>query len=153
MAQIEISQVAVEVMTPFTETVTTTGINTMRIDDGIGNAYYVVPPITDSGNELKSKVVKPARVTGKRTNQTLMIYGYDVEDPIIISDLEDGTNSSTGALALADSTQVSQSPLVNLNVPNAVLHTVRVAGDDTGEATRDRIDEIMYQVADQGVRR
>jgi len=129
------------------------GTDTKRVDAGPGNAYYVVLPVSDAGDELRSHVVKSARVAGKRTNVTITGWGYDVNTPVNISDLENGTNSSTGALAVADSTQVSQSPLIGINIPNAVLSTVRVDGDDTGEDTRDQIHEILYQRASMGVRR
>ena len=126
---------------------------TMEFDEGNGNFYYLVPPIVDSGDELRSKVVKAIRVTGKKTNASVLGYGYDVETPINVTDLEDGINSATGALPLTDSTQVAQSERQQVNIPNAVLHTVRVQGDDTGETTRDRIDEVVTEQADQGVRR
>lgn len=132
---------------------TSQNVATQRFDAGTGSSYYLVPAIVDSGDELRSKCVKPGRVTSRRTNQTIQVYGYDVDSEISVSDLEDGQNSSTGALPLADNANVSQSPLIGVNVPNATSHTIRVAGDDTGETTRDRIDEIIYQVAQHGVRR
>lgn len=132
---------------------TTESVEAFRFDAGTGSSYYLVPPVVDSDSELRSKVVKPARVTGKRTNQSIQAYGYDVGTEISVSDLEDGLNSSTGAIALDDNSNVSQSPRVGINVPNATSHTVRIAGDDTGESTRDQIHEAVYEVAQQGVRR
>lgn len=128
-------------------------ITTERFDAGTGSSWYIAPPITDSGDELRSKVVKAIRPTGKVTNCLAMVYGYDVSDPILTTDLEDGNNSSTGSIGVDPTTQVAQLPREQVNVPNAVLHTVRIAGDDTGQTTRDRVDEIVVEVAEQGVRR
>ena len=154
MSQIDVSQVVLEIMMPFTEgNETIGGISSMRFDAGTGSSYYIVAPVIDSGNELRSKVIKSARVTGRRTNVSMEIYGYDVRTPISIEDLESGDNSSTGAIAVTDSTGVAQSPRVQVNVPNSVLSTIRVEGDDTGNEERDQIHEITYEQADQGVRR
>jgi hypothetical protein len=154
IGEVRVTQLAAEVMVPFTEgNVTSAGVKTVRVGTGNGNRAYLVAPIVDSGDELRGKVVKDARVTGKLTNGALRVYGYDVGVPIVASDLENGVNSSTRSLPLPHTTNVAQSALVKLNVKNAVLHTVRIEVDDRGEATRDRIDEIVYQVARQGVRR
>ncbi len=131
----------------------TGGIATVRFDEGIGNIYYLVAPVVDSGSELRSKTIKSVRVTGKKTNVSAKVYGYDVGDEVNVTDLEDGTNSDTGAIAIANSTLVSQSPRQQVNVPNAVLHTVRIEGNDTGETVRDRIDEITTEQSIIGVRR
>ena len=128
-------------------------VETMRFDAGTGNSYYYVAPIVDSGDELRSKTVKAVRVTGKLTNAASEIYGYDVSDVISVSDLEQGLNSDTDQLPITNTTGVAQTPREQVNVPNAVLHTVRVLGDDTGETTRDRIDEIVTEQSDIGVRR
>lgn len=153
MSEIDISQVALEVMTPFVEVPTTTGIGTERFDSGNGTAWMVTAQISDAGNELRSKVIKSGRVTGKLTNASFRIYGYDINDPINVADIEAGINSSTNAITLPDSTQVAQSPRKQVNVKNAVLATIRVEGDCTGEDIMDRVDEVIYEQADQGVRR
>lgn len=137
-------------VTPF---VSTGGVKTKRFDDGDGSEWYIVAPVSDSGHELRAKVIKPARVTGKLTNAALKIYTYDVSANINVADLEAGTNSTTGAIALPGSTQVAQSPLMSVDCPNAVLSTIRVEGDGRGEAMRDQVHEIVYQQAVQGVRR
>jgi len=128
------------------------GSGTMRFNAGEGSRYYVVPPISDSGNETRSKVMKSGRVTGKVTNAKVKFYPWDVDDEISVTDLEEGTTFATD-VNLTDTTQVAQSQRQQVNVPNAVLSTVRVEGDDRGEATRDRVDEIVIEQAQQGVRR
>lgn len=128
-------------------------VGTFRFDDGNGNEWFVASPISDSGDELRSKVVKSARVTGKVTDASFSIYSYDVNDAINVSDVEDGTNSATGNIALSDTTQVAQSARQQLNVPNAVLSTIRIAGRWDGTGIKDRVDEAVYELAEQGVRR
>lgn len=127
---------------------------TMRFGAGTaGSTWYLVAPIVDSSNELRSKVIKSARVTGKVTNANLQVYTYDVLSAINISDLESGTNSVTGDIPTPDTTEVAQSALYNVNCPNAVLHTIRIEGEWEGAGEPDRIDELVYQVAEAGVRR
>lgn len=126
---------------------------TFRFDAGIGSRYFVVPAVVDSGNELRSKTMKAMRTTGKLTNASMLAYGYDVSSPINTDDLEAGANASTRAQALPDSTHVAQSPRKPINVKNAVLSTVRLEGNDTGETVRDTIHEIVIEQAVQGVRR
>lgn len=130
-----------------------TTVTTERFDSGEGSEWWIVPAITDSGNELQSKVIKPARVTGRLTNASLMIYTWDVGGEIDVAELEAGTGSATGPIPLDDTTQVTQSPLISVDCKNAVLSTIRVEGDDTGQAVRDQVHEILYQQATQGVRR
>lgn len=137
-------------VTPF---VPTGGVATKRFDAGTGSEWYLVAPVVDSGDELHTKVIKPARVTGKLTNASLMIYTYDVSAGINLDDLEAGINSATGAIPLPDTTTVAQSPLMSVNCPNAALSTMRISGDDRGEAARDEVHEAVYQQAIQGVRR
>jgi hypothetical protein len=131
------------------------GVGTERFDAGNGTAYYVVSQISDSGDELRSKTIKAAYVVGKKTNASIQVYGWDVKQEINMTELEDGTriNGSTAPQALPDSTDVTQSKRQPVNVKNAVVSTVRVAGDCTGEEVMDRLDSICYEVAEEGVRR
>jgi hypothetical protein len=131
------------------------GIGSERFDSGNGTSYYVVPQLDDSGDELRSKTLKAAYVVGKKTNASIQAFGYDVKQEINMADLEDGVriHGATAPQELPDSTDVTQSKRKPINVKNAVMHTVRVAGDCTGEEVMDRIDQITYEVADEGVRR
>ncbi len=131
------------------------GIGSERFDSGNGTSYYVCPQIDDSNDELRSKTIKAAYVVGKKTNASVQVFGWDVKQEIDMADLEDGVriNGSTAPQALPDSTDVTQSKRQPVNVKNAVMHTVRVAGDCTGEEVMDRIDQITYEVAEEGVRR
>ncbi len=129
------------------------GISTVRFDSGLGNEWYITAALTDSGQELRSKNLKSVRVTGKLTNADAMQYGYDVSTPIVVTDLEDGLNSSTGPIPLDNTTVVAESQRWQTNVPNSVLSTARVSGNDTGETERDQVHEIVVEIAEQGVRR
>lgn len=115
--------------------------------------WYVISQISDSGNELRSKVVKALRVTGKTTSANARLYTYGPTLPINVTDLENGTNSITGAVALPDTTQVRRGHRVQVNCPNAALHTIRVAGTYAGDAVKDRLDEMAVEQAIQGCRR
>lgn len=125
-------------------------VRTRRLNGGTGAAYFIVPPVSDSGSGI-SKVIKPASVKGKVTSASLQVFTYDVGVPVVANDLVTGTNSASGTIALSNTTQVAQSERKSLNCPNAVLHTIRVAG--TSSTTPDKIESISYEQAIQGVRR
>lgn len=131
----------------------TQGVSTKVFDEGLGNTWYMVGQISDSGDELRAKTVKALRVTGKLTAASAKIYGYEPTEDVNVDDLEDGTNSETGAVALVDTDRVAQSERWQVNVPNAVLHTIRVEGEWDGVGDPDRIDEVVYEVADHGNRK
>lgn len=130
------------------------GMLTQRFDAGtLGNSWYLIPQLSDSGDNLRDKHIKAARVTGKVTDANFKVYKYGATDPIVMDDLTDGTNSITGPVALTDNTHVTQSQRYQINVPNAALHTIRVEGTWDGAGIKDRVDEIEYEVAEQGIRR
>lgn len=130
---------------------------TMRFDAGTGSSYFLVAQIDDAGDELRSKNYKAIRATGIRTNASAMCFGYDVNQEISVDDLETGTRTNTRMTTrpqeFRDSTGVTQSERKPINIANAVLGTIRYAGDDTGNEQRDRIDEILVERSIQGVRR
>jgi hypothetical protein len=123
---------------------------------GIGGLvvnWWIVPQLSDSGIELRDKVIKSFRATGKFTNPKFQVYGYGPQQDINVDDIEEGVNSRTGAVVMADTTQVQQSKRFQVNVPNSMLHTVRLQGMYPGTGERDRVDEIVYEVSQQGIRR
>lgn len=128
---------------------------TNRFNAGTGAAWYVVSPVSDNGSELRSTVIKPVSVKGKVTSAAVKVYVWDVDEPVLVSDLEAGTNSASGSLALTNSTQVTQSQFLSTNCPNAVLSAIRVEGIYVvaPNVIADRIDSITVQRAVQGVRR
>lgn len=120
---------------------------------GLNVSWWVVPQLSDSGVELRDKTIKAFRATGKMTNPQFQIYGYGPEDGIDVDALEAGTGSSTGPIFMDDTTLVTQTPRHQLNVVNSMTHTCRLAGMWPGTGEPDRIDEIAYEVAQQGIRR
>lgn len=128
-------------------------VRTFRFDAGERSHYWLALQPSDSGDELRSKVVKPGRTTGKVTNASMLFYKWDVGEPINATDVEFGLNAATRPQRLPDVPHVTQSKLLPVNVPNACLHTTRVQGTWEGDTIKDRIDEIVYQLARQGVRR
>lgn len=147
-----ISQVVIEYSTGPAPS-PTGGTTTVRFDAGLGPVdYYIVPPLTDSGDSLRDKVLKDVHVVGKITDANVQYYAYGPGDEINVADIEDGINSSSGMKFLPNAARVVRSARVPINVPNAMLHTIRVAGRWSG-GTKDRIDQIGAEVAMQGVRR
>lgn len=119
---------------------------------GLAVNWWIVPSIADDDIELRSKVIKSVRVTGKVTRANAKVYTYQPTQNIDVEDLEDGVNAQA-MIQLTDTVQVVQSQRFNVNCPNAVLETVRVEGIWQGEDGPDRIDEICWERAVQGVRR
>lgn len=127
-------------------------VGTFTVGAGLGLDWFLALQLSDSGIELRDKVVKDPRATGKFTSGKLKVYGYGPKEDIDVEDIEDGTGQKAMVL-LDDSTQVQQSKLLRLNVKNAMMHTVRIEGIWDGVGIPDRVDELVYQVARQGVRR
>lgn len=152
-ATVLISQTVIEfavgVVTPIPPEPST---GTFVFDEGGGVEWWIIPQLTDNGVELRDKVIKAVRVTGLVTDAEVKVYTYGPSDPVVVADLEDGLNSRA-MRTLPDTTNVAQSPRRTVNCPNAMLSTVRVAGVWDGEGPRNRVDEIVYEVAQQGVRR
>lgn len=124
-----------------------------RFDAGLRNSWWIVPQLSDSGIELRDKVIKAVRITGKVTNANVKVYKFGATEPIDVDAMEAGTGSATGMIAIPNTTLVLSTRRYQVNVPGAALHTVRVEGEWVGENIKDRIDEIEYEVAEQGVRR
>jgi hypothetical protein len=121
-------------------------------DAGLGNDYFLALQPSDSGIEGRDKVVKAVRVTGKINNGLAKVYAYGPVQNVDVSQVEQGIGQKT-AVALADSTMVQQSKRYQVNVSNAMMHLVRIEGRWDGTGDRDRIDEIFYEIAQQGIRR
>lgn len=128
-------------------------VRTFTFDGGNRSHYWLALQPSDSGDELRSKVLKAGRATGKVTNASFLFYKWDVGEPINASDVEAGINGATRPQHIPDVPHVTQSARKQVNVPNAVLHSFRIRGTWEGDAIKDRIDELVYEVARQGVRR
>lgn len=129
-----------------------TPVDTFTFDEGLGNEWFIALQLSDSGDELRDKVVKSVRVTGKTTRALIKVYGYGPVEDIDVSNIEDGIGQRVTQM-MTDTTQVQQSKRFPVNIPRSMNHTVRVEGIDDGSGIRDRIDEIVYEVSRQGARR
>ena len=128
--------------------------STFVFDEGLGESWYIVPQLTDSGIEERDKVVKSVSVRGKVTNASFGVFGQGATNDVDVAAIEAGNiNSLTGVRALPNTTLVQQSKRYPVNAHNITNHTVRVQGRWDGTGMRDRIDEIVYEVAIQGARR
>lgn len=129
---------------------------TFQFDAGIGSNWYLIPQLSDSGDELRSKQVKAAHLTGRVHNCSFMSYAYNPEQPIKMDELEAGERSYvrtvTRPQSFPDTEHVEQTRRRQVNVVGT-LHTIRVEGSDVGQPERDRIEEVVYEVSEQGVRR
>jgi len=156
MSQVNVTQVVAEIMVPFVDTTTAGTADTLTFDAGEGSAWWIVPQLSDSGNELTTKNTKSIYLVGRVTNCEAMGYAYDVEQPIVVADLEDGVRTNTTNItrpqSFPDTTHVTQTKRKPINIVGT-LQTCRVSGDDTGNAARDRLDQICMEISDQGVRR
>lgn len=128
-------------------------VRTFRFDAGNRSHYWLALQPSDSGDELRSKVLKAGRATGKLTNASFLFYKWDVGEPINATDVEFGLNAATRAQHVPDVAHVTQSARKQVNVPNAVLHSLRIRGTWEGDEIKDRIDELVYEQARSGVRR
>jgi hypothetical protein len=120
---------------------------------GGGSSWYLIPQLSDGGIELRDKTIKAFRPTGKMTNPYFSIYKSGSQEPIVVSDMEDGINSATGKIPLPTTTEVEVYARTQINVANAMLYTWRLEGVWDGEGDVDRIDEVTVEVAQQGIRR
>lgn len=129
-------------------------VGTFVFDLGLGCDYYIVPQLSDSGQELRDKVVKAMYLTGKVTNASLGLFGYGATNPIDVELIEAGNiNSLTGVVTIPDVSLVTETKRYPINCRNVRIHTIRVQGRWDGTGIRDRIDEMVYEVAEQGARR
>lgn len=159
---LEIYQFSVEVWVPESGGVvpvppTSSPTVTFSLDNGgpggLGNTWYIFPQLSDSGEELRDKTVKPIVITGKGENTQVKVYGYGPSEDIDTAEIEAGTGYKAGPIPVPACSKAQRSERLPVNVKNVMMHSVRVDGDWDGTGDRDRIDEIVYEVARQGIRR
>ena len=125
---------------------------TYTVGEGLGNNWFIALQLSDSGDELRDKVVKSVRVTGKVTNCRAKVYGYGPMQNISVEDIEKG-NGQRVTVQIPNTDDVQQSKRHQINVPNCMTHTIRIEGSWPGEGRPDRVDEITMEVSRQGIRR
>lgn len=132
---------------------TTGATTTEQFDNGDGSAWWIVPSISDSGEMLRDKNVKPVTVIGQLNNSSFKVYAWGPNDEMDVAAIEAGTGASTNSQSLPQSTSPTRSARVPINVPNAMLHTIRLEGDCREADKLDEIHQISYELAIQGCRR
>lgn len=128
---------------------------TMRLSgpgEGIGNTWFIALQLSDSGIELRDKVFKPVRFRGKTTQGRIKVYGYGPKEDVDVEDIERGVNQKA-TLLIPDTTKVQFTKALKVNVKNVMVHTIRIEGIWDGDNIPDRVDEAVYEIARQGVRR
>lgn len=149
----QVSQVTIELLRgPVVIPPSSNPVGTFTVGAGLGNPYDLTLQLSDTGIELRDKVVKDPRVTGRFTSAKLKIYGYGPKEDINVEDIENGTGFKV-MVTIDNCSQVRHSRILPLNVKNAMTHTARIEGIWDGVGIPDRVDEIVYQVARQGIRR
>lgn len=131
-------------------------IDTFRFDTESSEEipYYIAWQYSDGGSENRDKIVRSLFATGKLTNGEASIHGSGSGQDVDVTALElSNSNSASGTIPLGTSTNVKQFERVQLCCPNLNLVTARISGTWDGVGMRDRVDEVVVEVAVQGVRR
>lgn len=115
--------------------------------------YYAAWQLTDGGMNDRNKAVRAMRATGKFTSGAMMLYGFDSETDINITNIEAGTSSTSGSLSLGTQTKVQQGRRLRCNFPSLGVFTMRVSGTYGGSGDPDRLDEAYLEYILQGNRR
>ena len=156
---IHISQYSVELWAPAGGSspppTVTPSTGTFVFDGGQRADWMLLLQPSDSGDPLRTKLVKAVNVIGRMTNPEFMVYKWDVLEGIDVDDAVDGLNSATGAVTLPSTTEVTQSARSQVNVTNAAQHSLRLSGtwDANVSRLKDQIHRIVYEVSSWGVRR
>lgn len=130
-------------------------IKSYRFEAGSGSSvdYYLASNFSDSGEELRPKRLGPSfKVAGKITSGSLKVYGASSTQAIPVSDLEAGTNA-LATLTLSNGTNVTEGAALKANIKNLRQHAVRVSGTWSGSGTRDRLEEVVYELSVEGARK
>lgn len=130
------------------------GTFTFDVVSGDPVEWYAAAQISDSGDEMRSVVVKRPRATAKTTDGSLGIFGWQPTQVIDVDALESGNAASlTGAVSIPNAAGVVETEQFPVNCPNLTSSTIRIQGEFAGSGDRDRVDELIYEVAQMGIRR
>lgn len=131
---------------------TTRRVDTFRYYESDGSAipYYIVFQPTDLGEELRSKMMRSIRVTGRVNSLTAQVHGAAPGGTISIANIEAGTNSLSGDIAIGSSSGLQRMFRTKYLVKNLGLAALRIAGTWPGTGDPDRIDEVVIEVGTHG---
>lgn len=127
---------------------------TFQFNGGSGSSVsgYLAPQYSDYGVSLRDHVVKAVKVTGELASADIKVYGAGATQTVDVAALEAGTSALATQSITTSTSAVAVSARYQLNCPNLELSTVRVAFTYPGSGTN-RIDELVVEAAQQGVRR
>ena len=133
----------------------TVSVGTYRFDQPAGAAvnWYAAGAFTDMGSEQRNHVVKSVAATGLFTSANVGVFGAGPTESVPVTALEAGNSGSeTGAILLSNSSTVSLTQRVLVNVPDMRVSTVRIEGAYAGSGSNNRVDELLEEFAVSGVR-
>ena len=130
-----------------------TGTYQFNGGSGASTDYYAAFQYSDYGVNLRDHVVKAVKVTGEMASGNVKVYGSGATQTVDVSALEAGTSSLVSQSVTTSTSAVAVSQRYQLNIPNLAISTVRVSGTYSGTGSVDRIDEVIIEAAQQGVRR
>lgn len=136
------------------------GIGSIQFDTFVWNSasgdevnYYAAWELQATSTLNQNKSVRAAKVSGKLTNGQFMLYGYDSNEAVDLTNLEAGNNPSI-QIALGTSTSVKTSFRIPFNSPNNFMFSPRVSGTYNGvDEAVDRINGVILEYFSSGVRR
>jgi len=115
--------------------------------------YYAAWQLNACGLLDQNKTIRAARASGKFTNGSLDLYGFDSETPVDLSIIEDGTNAQV-SINLGTTTDVETTIRARVNAPSNFMVTARISGTYNGtDEIVDRIGGCVLEVMPQGPRR
>lgn len=133
-------------------TATKREVKTFRYYEGDGTAipYYIVFQPTDLGEELRSKMMRSIRVTGRVNSLVAQIHGAAPGGEVSIANIEAGTNSLSGDITIGSSSGLRRMFRTKYLVKNLGIAALRLAGTWPGTGDPDRIDEVVIEVGTHG---
>lgn len=115
--------------------------------------YYLIWQPSDDGVEDLCKQIHSLRPEGKFTGLKAQIHGSRPGGELIISDMENGTNSLSGDMTFADSDEITMYLKRKAKLKNLGKYAIRLSGTWNGSGMKDRLDELDVEVSAHGKRR
>ena len=121
---------------------------TLRYNEANGKPidyYFAITP-SDAGEEMRTKKITAARVTGKFSDGALQFHGTRDGGSLSIADIEAGTNALL-SVTLTDAASITRQFRKKFTLRRLDLLCVRFAGTWDGSGDPDRIDELVLEVS------
>lgn len=115
--------------------------------------YYAVWELQSMGILDRNKSIQAARASGKFTNGSLQIFGFDSDVPEDLTNLESGNNPQI-SISLGTTTNIQISPRFPFVAPNNFVATARISGTYNGTDEQiDSVNGVVLEWLPSGVRR